>query len=110
MSAPGYLCFLKHRTPIMRKLKSSIIGGVSMAGFRPPRLTTFQTIILLFAAVILGGSLLLMLPVSSQDFSVTPFNQALFTATSAVCVTGLVVQDTATHWSIFGQAVIMVLI
>lgn len=81
-----------------------------MAGFRPPRLTTFQTIILLFAAVILGGSLLLMLPVSSQDFSVTPFNQALFTATSAVCVTGLVVQDTATHWSIFGQAVIMVLI
>lgn len=81
-----------------------------MAGFRPPRLTTFQTIILLFAAVILGGSLLLMLPFSSQSGSFTPFNQALFTATSAVCVTGLVVQDTATHWSWFGQAVILVLI
>lgn len=81
-----------------------------MAGFRPPRLTTFQIIIMLFAAVILGGSLLLMLPVSSQDLAVTPFHQALFTATSAVCVTGLVVQDTATHWSVFGQAVILILI
>ena len=81
-----------------------------MAGFRPPRLTTFQTIITLFAAVILGGSLLLMLPFSSQSGTVTPFNQALFTATSAVCVTGLVVQDTATHWSWFGQAVILSLI
>ena len=56
-----------------------------MAGFRPPRLTTFQTIILLFAAVILAGSLLLMLPVSARDFTVTPFHQASFTATSAVC-------------------------
>ena len=81
-----------------------------MAGFRPPRLTTFQTIILLFAAVILGGSLLLMLPFSARSGTVTPFNQALFTATSAVCVTGLVVQDTATHWSWFGQAVILSLI
>ena len=81
-----------------------------MSGFRPPRLTTFQTIILLFAAVILGGSLLLMLPFSTWDGTVTPFNQALFTATSAVCVTGLVVQDTATHWSWFGQAVILILI
>lgn len=81
-----------------------------MAGFRPPRLTTFQIIITLFAAVILGGSLLLMLPFSSQSGTVTPFNQALFTATSAVCVTGLVVQDTATHWSWFGQAVILSLI
>ena len=81
-----------------------------MAGFRPPRLTTFQTIILLFAAVILGGSLLLMLPFSAQNGTVTPFHQALFTATSAVCVTGLVVQDTATHWSLFGQAVILILI
>lgn len=81
-----------------------------MQGIHPPRLTTFQTIILLFAAVILGGSLLLMLPFSAQDFTVTPFNEALFTATSAVCVTGLVVQDTATHWSWFGQAVILTLI
>lgn len=81
-----------------------------MQGFRRPHLTTFQTIILLFAAVILGGSLLLMLPFAARDFSVTPFHEALFTATSAVCVTGLVVQDTATHWSWFGQAVILTLI
>ena len=74
------------------------------------RLTSFQIIILLFAAVILAGALLLMLPFASQSGRVTPFNETLFTATSAVCVTGLVVQDTATYWSYFGQAVILLLI
>lgn len=56
------------------------------------------------------GTLLLMLPVSSADGSVTPFVPSLFTATSASCVTGLVMVDTGTHWSFFGQAVILVLI
>ena len=51
-----------------------------------------------------------MLPISAQAHTVTPFHEALFTATSAVCVTGLVVRDTASHWSAFGQAVLMVLI
>ena len=51
-----------------------------------------------------------MLPVSSKAGIVTPFNEALFTSTSAVCVTGLVVQDTATYWSWFGQGIILVLI
>ena len=51
-----------------------------------------------------------MLPISAQERTVTPFHEALFTATSAVCVTGLVVRDTASHWSAFGQAVLMVLI
>ena len=74
------------------------------------RLTSFQIIILLFAAVILAGALLLMLPFASQSGRVTPFDETLFTATSAVCVTGLVVQDTATYWSYFGQAVILLLI
>lgn len=74
------------------------------------RLTSFQIIILLFAAVILAGALLLMLPFASQSGRGTPFDETLFTATSAVCVTGLVVQDTATYWSWFGQAVILVLI
>ncbi|MBE6837519.1 MAG: Trk family potassium uptake protein [Ruminococcus sp.] len=73
-------------------------------------LSTFQIIILGFACVIIVGALLLMLPVSSKEGIMTPFNQALFTSTSAVCVTGLVVQDTATYWSIFGQSVILVLI
>lgn len=74
------------------------------------RLTPFQIIILGFAGVILTGALLLMLPISSQSGQVTPFNQALFTATSAVCVTGLVVQDTATYWSVFGQSLILLMI
>lgn len=56
------------------------------------------------------GALLLMLPVSSAERVVTPFDQALFTSTSAVCVTGLVVQDTGSYWSGFGQAVILLLI
>ena len=73
-------------------------------------LTTFQIIILGFACVILVGALILMLPISSKAGKVTPFNESLFTATSAVCVTGLVVQDTATYWSVFGQSVILILI
>lgn len=74
------------------------------------RFTSFQIIILGFAAVIIIGALLLMLPVSSKAGIITPFNEALFTSTSAICVTGLVVQDTATYWSWFGQGIILVLI
>lgn len=51
-----------------------------------------------------------MLPISSQRGEITTFGNALFTATSAVCVTGLVVYDTATYWSYFGQTVILILI
>ena len=51
-----------------------------------------------------------MLPISTTAGGVTPFNETLFTATSAVCVTGLVVQDTGSYWSAFGQAVILTLI
>ena len=74
------------------------------------RFTSFQIIILGFIAIILIVALLLMLPVSSKAGIITPFNEALFTSTSAVCVTGLVVQDTATYWSWFGQGIILVLI
>ena len=74
------------------------------------RLSSFQVILLGFAAVILIGAFLLMLPISSKEGVVTPFSDALFTSTSAVCVTGLIVQDTATYWSYFGQAVILILI
>jgi len=77
---------------------------------RKRRLSSFQIIILGFAGVILFGALLLMLPISTTAGCVTPFNETLFTATSAVCVTGLVVQDTGSYWSTFGQAVILVLI
>ena len=74
------------------------------------RLSSFQIIILDFACLILIGAFLLMLPISSKSRAVTPFGEALFTSTSAVCVTGLVVQDTASYWSSFGQAVILILI
>lgn len=73
-------------------------------------LSSFQIIILGFAGMILLGAFILMLPISSKSGIVTPFNEALFTSTSAVCVTGLIVQDTATYWSGFGQAVIITLI
>ena len=77
---------------------------------RKRRLSSFQIITLGFAGVILLGALLLMLPISTTGENVTPFNETLFTATSAVCVTGLVVQDTGCYWSTFGQAVILTLI
>ena len=77
---------------------------------RRKTLTSFQVIILGFACAILLGALLLMLPISSQERHMTSFLDSLFTSTSAVCVTGLVLHDTATYWSAFGQAVILILI
>lgn len=74
------------------------------------KLSSFQIIILGFAGVIVLGALLLMLPISTQNGAVTPFSKALFTATSAVCVTGLVVFDTASYWSGFGQLIILIMI
>ncbi len=74
------------------------------------QLTSFQIIIAGFLAVIAAGTLLLTLPAAAADGQGTPVEDALFTATSAVCVTGLVVRDTAVHWSGFGQAVILTLI
>lgn len=74
------------------------------------KLTSFQTIIIGFAAVILIGASLLMLPISTADRQGAHFEDALFTATSATCVTGLVTNDTGTYWSHFGQTVILILI
>ena len=74
------------------------------------RLSPAQIILLGFAGLILVGAILLMLPVSSQQGRWTPFLNALFTATSAGCVTGLVVYDTAQYWSSFGQMIILFLI
>lgn len=74
------------------------------------KLSSAQIIILGFAGVILFGSLLLMLPFATADGNGASFADAVFTATSAVCVTGLVVQDTATYWSMFGQIVILLMI
>ena len=69
-----------------------------------------RLIIFGFLGVILIGTFLLMLPVSSKGAGGTGFIDCLFTATSATCVTGLIVHDTATYWSSFGQGVILTLI
>ena len=72
--------------------------------------STSRTIIIGFALVIIVGTLLLMLPISAKSGNSTPFLECLFTATSSTCVTGLVVLDTATHWSFFGQLIILAMI
>ncbi len=74
------------------------------------RLKPVQILAVGFLTVILIGAILLTLPISSASGESTPFLSSLFTSTSAVCVTGLVVVDTGTYWSIFGQIVIMLLI
>jgi trk system potassium uptake protein TrkH len=74
------------------------------------RPSPFQLILSGFLTVILLGAFALMLPISTQSGQWTSFENALFTSTSAICVTGLVVRDTATYWSFFGQFVILVLI
>lgn len=84
--------------------------GARKAGGPRARMSRTQVITLGFFIIITLGTLLLMLPVSSQSGKSTPFLDAFFTATSASCVTGLVTLDTATHWSIFGKCVILVMI
>jgi trk system potassium uptake protein TrkH len=79
-----------------------------LIGFR--RLTPPQFLVLGFALIIVSGGLLLSLPVSTTNGEGLPLVDALFTATSATCVTGLVVVDTGTYFSVFGQVVIMALI
>ena len=74
------------------------------------KITTTQIILLSFLLAILVGAALLMLPISSATGQMTPFVDALFTATTSTCVTGLVVVPTVTAWSVFGQAVILILI
>ena len=74
------------------------------------KLSSSQIILFGFAGVILIGTLMLMLPFATNSGKSASFWDALFTSTSAVCVTGLIVQDTATYWSGFGQSVILLLI
>ncbi len=77
---------------------------------RSSSLSTTRIIMLSFLATILVGSLLLKLPVSSASGVPVPYIDALFTATTATCVTGLVTLPTVTTWSVFGQIVILILI
>lgn len=79
-------------------------------GKGPFRLNALQVLALGFALIILAGALLLMLPIANRGGRTIPFINALFTSASAACVTGLVVYDTATEFTFFGQLVILLLI
>lgn len=74
------------------------------------KLSTTQTIMLSFLVAILIGSILLALPISSANGKAIPYLDALFTATTSICVTGLVTLPTVSTWSLFGQIVILFLI
>lgn len=89
----------------MKKKKKTVKEFVSPSGLSYPRLVGLG-----FLALILLGTLILMLPVSNRDGVSPSFVDALFTAASATCVTGLVVFDTYQHWTLFGQIVIICLI
>lgn len=79
-------------------------------GHRLHRTPPTKILVFGLASIILIGTFLLMLPIASKERIVTPFFDTLFTATSATCVTGLIIYDTFTHWSLFGQLVILSLI
>ncbi len=81
-----------------------------VTAFLSRKFSSFQIICMGFVGAILLGACLLRLPVATRAAGAAPWEDALFTATSAVCVTGLVVRDTALYWSPFGQAVILCLI
>ena len=106
--------------PTSRYISPSNIFTFRLPQSRTPRLniqvprkaTPLSSTLILassFACLILLGTILLMLPVSTTSKNITSPVNALFTATSAVCVTGLTVVDTGTYWSTFGQAVLLVL-
>ena len=83
----------------------SVLRLLSNQNFNPTRL-----IVVSFGAIILLGTFLLHLPISARDGQFTPWLTCLFTATSATCVTGLVLVDSALHWTPFGQGVILAMI
>jgi trk system potassium uptake protein TrkH len=85
---------------------------IPLAIVRAPKFGSMPIAVVIygFAGIIALGTILLMLPASSESGESTSFINALFTSTSAVCVTGLIVVDTGTYWSSFGQGVILALI
>lgn len=90
---------------MMSEPDNSVLTRLQRIMANPVRILAFS-----FAAVILLGAMVLTMPLASREGLVTPFIDALFTATSAVCVTGLVTVDTGTYWSLFGTTTILSLI
>ena len=97
-----------HR-PRREELRPIHLRLLSPRGPRKPR-ASYWTVAILFLLLIAGGTALLMLPWATEQARYTPFLTALVTATSAVCVTGLVVVDTGGYWTAYGQTVIAALI
>ena len=95
---------------IMQKNKTIKLFVKKMKKRISIKLSTTQVVMLSFLLVILFGSILLALPISTKSGKAVAYLDALFTATSATCVTGLVTLPTITTWSIFGQIVILLLI
>lgn len=94
---------MKHQdTPGFLKTKH----GITASQYLDPS----QILVISFFMMILLGTIFLMLPISSNTGEATPFIDCFFTATSAVCVTGLVVVNTLAHWSVFGKIVILICI
>lgn len=91
-------------------LKLSARAEQRLRSLPQSRISPTRFIIFGYLIIVAVGTLLLMLPISSRVRVVTPVVDALFTATSATCVTGLVVYDTYTYWSLFGKLVILTLI
>lgn len=95
---------------IPKSLKISDKAEKKLQSLPVSRSSPTRIIVIGYLAIIAVGTILLMCPISSRVRIVTPLVDALFTATSAACVTGLVVFDTYTYWSLFGQIVILLLI
>lgn len=83
--------------------------SVPLPAMQRPLLHPSRTVALLFLLLIVAGTVLLRLPLAQAEGQAAPWLTALFTAVSAVCVTGLVIVDTGTYWSPFGQAIVMIL-
>lgn len=95
---------------LLRLRNTPFIRARTTGGIMAKRLSRVQTIALGFLMIIAVGTVLLMLPIASRNGQSAGFFNALFTATSSTCVTGLVVVDTYTSWSFFGQVVLLLLI
>lgn len=98
--------FPRFHFSVLQRAQLAAAGLIAKITPRQPA----QVIALAFGTAILVGTLLLMLPVAREGPGAAPFLAALFTATSAVCVTGLTVVDTATYWTPLGQVIILALI
>ena len=82
----------------------------NMNRMKRKNMTAWQVLALGYLVVVIIGALLLCLPIATREGESTTFTNALFTSTSATCVTGLITYDTNTHWTLFGQIVIICLI